>query len=68
MTANCVEMVLLQHILTFLLPALDEGLSLNSKIDLLDLMSHKAISPFSLADAKIFATYLFHDTEVIYDP
>lgn len=61
-------MVLLQQITTFLLPTFDEGLSLNSKIDLFDLISHKAIKPFSLAEAKMLATSLFHETEVMYEP
>jgi hypothetical protein len=32
------------------------------------LISHNAIRPFSLADANIFATSLFQDTDVIYEP
>ena len=68
MTASCVDMVLLQQILTFLLPTFEDGLSLNSKMDLLDLISQRALRPFSLADAKILATSLFHDTEVMYEP
>jgi len=31
-------------------------------------MFHKAINPFSLADAKMFGTYLFQETDVTYDP
>lgn len=57
-------MLLLQQITTFLLLEEATPLSLNWKIELLDLMSHSATKPFSLAEAKICATSLFHDTDV----
>lgn len=44
------------------------GLSLNWNIDLSLLISHKAIKPFSLAEARIWDTYRFQDTDVIYEP
>ena len=66
MTAIWVEMFLLQQITTFRPEVLAElGLSLNWKMELLLLMSQRAINPFELADAKICGTYLFHLTEVI---
>lgn len=61
-------MVLLQQITTFLLPLFVDGLSLNSNIDLFPFISHNAIKPFSLAEANMLATYLFHDTDVMYEP
>ena len=65
-TAIWVEMFLLQQITTFRPEVLAElGLSLNWKMELLLLMSQRAINPFELADAKICGTYLFHLTEVI---
>jgi hypothetical protein len=61
-------MLLLQQIATFLFPDVDAPLSLNWKMDLLTLVSHKATRPFSLAEARIWGTSLFHETEVTYEP
>lgn len=37
-------------------------------MDLLVLISYRAIRPSFPADAKICATYLFHVTDVMYEP